>query len=293
MDHKTHEIRTLLVEASADGPDPSAELRLLTAVRRRTRRRRVLVPSVATLAVTAAATVAAVATSDVVATPSAQARMNAAITRTSNIGGYRVHAVVNYPGGTDIMDGVFDAAHGNSRVVTQDGHEVRQIGSQTYDNAVFGPAPSRNESRLLQEMRSHGKRWLALPKVEIPRSRTLAPHPFLYLTMHDPQRALEALRSAAGVRDEGRVSGPGWTGHRYSFSLVRPGKSETGTGTVDVDQQDRIRRLTLVDHVDASGKKSGGHSGDYHDVTDFSDFGLRVNVTAPPADQVYRVPGPR
>jgi hypothetical protein len=65
----------------------------------------------------------------------------------------------------------------------------------------------------------------------------------------NPADLLALLKSATTVRDDGSVSGPGWTGTRYSFSVRFGGGLFTElSGTVSVDRQGRVRQLvtTLV-----------------------------------------------
>ena len=90
------------------------------------------------------------------------------------------------------------------------------------------------------------------------------------------------------------MSGPGWTGTRYAFSVsIAFGPAGSGlpavtaTGTVDVDQQGRVRQL------DAAYTLPPIASAPTERVTvemTFGDFGAPVSVTAPPADDTF-VPG--
>jgi len=104
-------------------------------------------------------------------------------------------------------------------------------------------------------------------------------------------RALFALlKSGAKVLDEGSVSGPGWTGTRYRFTVPHPegtaGIVDRITCTVDVDSQGHIRSLAQTTVFVASGKP--GTAGEMIYTTDFtfSDFGIRFSVTPPPASQI-------
>jgi hypothetical protein len=109
-----------------------------------------------------------------------------------------------------------------------------------------------------------------------------------------PEGLLALLRTATAIRADGTASGAGWTGTRYSFSVVA-GKQEllsadpnemitAVTGTIDVDQQGRVRHLHVIQHVVDPRIPSITN-----DMT-FSDFGQRVPVTAPPASQVTKEP---
>jgi len=104
----------------------------------------------------------------------------------------------------------------------------------------------------------------------------------------NPYNLLTVLQSLGTVHQDGPVSGPGWTGTRYSFTatvedfitasdILRPAR-----GTVDVDQQGRVRRFVLTTVVQPPFR---GLESVTADVT-FSDFGAPVPVTVPPANQV-------
>jgi hypothetical protein len=86
------------------------------------------------------------------------------------------------------------------------------------------------------------------------------------------------------------VSGPGWTGTRYKFTVSHPegtgGIVDSITCTVDVDSQGHIRSLAQTTVFAASG--GPGTAGQTIYTTDytFSDFGIRFSVTPPPASQI-------
>jgi hypothetical protein len=105
-----------------------------------------------------------------------------------------------------------------------------------------------------------------------------------------PSALTVVLRSAGtAVRDSGPVSGPGWTGIKYTFTASLYGGSESITGTVYVDQQGRVRRLMTTT---TQGKQATGQvflTTD-RDIT-FGDFGAPVRVTPPPASQVKSTSG--
>jgi len=106
----------------------------------------------------------------------------------------------------------------------------------------------------------------------------------------NPQAVLALLQSGAKVLDEGSVSGPGWSGTRYRFTVSHPegtgGVVDRITCTVDVDSQGHIRSLVQTTAF-AAGGKSGAAAGMFYtlDFT-FSDFGVRFSVTPPPTSQV-------
>ena len=84
----------------------------------------------------------------------------------------------------------------------------------------------------------------------------------------NPQALLALLKSGAKVRDEGPVSGLGWTGTRYRFTFSHP----DGTGrlvdfitcTVDVDSQGHVRSLAPDNGFAAGGKPGAASRADLH-----------------------------
>ena len=103
-----------------------------------------------------------------------------------------------------------------------------------------------------------------------------------------PQNLLTLLKSTSTVHDDGPVSGPGWTGTRYSFSATaKYDPFQSVRGTVYVDQQGQVRRLVVTSVFRKDISSVTGIDSTTSDIT-FSDFGLRVSVTAPPASQVYK-----
>jgi hypothetical protein len=277
-------VRALLVVATGDGP---AETDLLGKVRRRVRRqrlrRRVLVPALATLTTTCVIAVAALVASVVTGTPSAQARVAAAAGRTATEG-YRVRIVSTKSdkapassSATQTSEGVFDPARRTGRLLLQgQGLEARFVGDMAY-------------TELPTRARSNGKRWLA-------HKRSLDPNVampgFVQLTKlawQDPQQVLARLRSAAVVHEQGRIAGDGWSGRRYAFELTadKAVKSATRvTGTVDVDQAGRVRRLEVTDRLTTNA----GQDRTLRTVMEFRDYGAHETVLAPPAGEVTRAP---
>jgi hypothetical protein len=266
-------VRALLVEATGGGPP---ETDLLGGVRRRVARRRarrrVLAASLATLCTAGAIAVAALLVPVGTVTPSAQARVAAAAGRTSTEG-YRVR--IDYSAGDQggakagrwsVTEGVFDPASRTGRLRDpREGLEIRFVGGMVY-------------MELPATLRSRGKRWLAQEHrlevhLDAPALARLAK-----LAWQDPQRELARLRSAASVRELGPVAGDGWSGRRYAFELPA-GKDVTAsrvTGTVDVDQAGRVRRLEVVPQG----------TGAVRVVMAFRDYGARERVQAPPRYQV-------
>ena len=108
-----------------------------------------------------------------------------------------------------------------------------------------------------------------------------------FLGQVDPQDLLGLLQSATDVRETGPASGPGWTGSGYSFTVATKLNGPLHTpvslrGTVDVDQQGRVRQL--------DGQASFATTVSQVEIT-FGDFGLPVSVSPPPASQTWVPPG--
>jgi hypothetical protein len=85
------------------------------------------------------------------------------------------------------------------------------------------------------------------------------------------------------VRDSGPASGPGWTGVGYTFA-ARDGQA-TISGAVDVDQQGRVRRMTVTTDDGVQPVTTTDR-----DIS-FGDFGAPVRVSAPPASQAEYTTG--
>jgi hypothetical protein len=282
-------VRTLLVTASEDGP-PTPDL--LHQVRQRavgcreatSRRRRALVPSLATLGAAGVLAAVALVASAVTSTPpaSAQTRVVAAATLTAQ-DSYRVRLTstkrtdAHVSSGTD--EGVFDPATRTGRLDGgKDVPEVRFVGDTVYTllpaNHVRRPPDMPERARWVASERGRPK-GVGISELAEVSDRVLA----------DPQQALEWVRSAGQVRERGTAAGAGWTGLSYALELTD--RHWRITGTVDVDTDGRVRRLDLT--IRASDR-ANGLSGTVHLVLEFWDFGTRERVTAPPADEVYRAP---
>lgn len=105
-----------------------------------------------------------------------------------------------------------------------------------------------------------------------------------------PSALTVVLRSAgAVVRDAGPVSGPGWTGIKYTFAARLYDGQEPVSGSVCVDQQGRVRLMTATTER-KSQMTEKPFSTIYRAIT-FGDFGAPVRVTPPPSSQVEYTSG--
>ena len=148
------------------------------------------------------------------------------------------------------------------------GGEYREVGRYTYySHTDARDHPGKHWERILTACRAH------LPTIN-------------GFTVATPEQMLSEIKEAAKVTVVGPASGPGWTGTRYAFSKAE--QEVRISGTVDVDQQGRARSLVLTIRL--------GHEPALVFVQTqaltFSDFGARVTVTPPPADQTWPWPWP-
>ncbi|GAA0391695.1 hypothetical protein GCM10009530_48750 [Microbispora corallina] len=265
-------LRTLLVRATEDRP---AGIDPMPSITRRPRR--VLVPSLAALGVAALASVVVTALPG--SQVSAQAQVTAAVDTTSTQS-YRVHLQE----GDRTWDGAVDPTRGVGFIAETGGaSETRFLGDLMYikrrDEAKWGDQVKWE----VQPRREEQKPGAPTPAVQA----GFAPQDLVKLAPLDPQAALQQLRSATDVHEDGAASGQGWTGQRFGFSLTSPGPSDApegarapvgASGTVEVDDQGRVRRLDVTFDDGA------------RDVMEIGDYGTPVTVTAPPADQVVSPP---
>lgn len=253
---------------------------------RGTRRRRVLLPSLATLVVAGLIAAAAITASTVTGTPpaSAQARVAAAVTRITQEG-YRVRATVSASKEgwqVSVSDGVFDPATRAVRmvVVTPDkGHVTIHTDDVVYVQIV-GRQPGIPPSARWFVRGTGSRKGTGISKLA----------DFGKVALQNPQQALGWARSAGDVRELGRAAGSGWSGRRYAFTLTD--RLWQVTGTVDVDTTGRVHRLEFTTRA---WDMAHGLAGALHGVLEFRDFGTRQRVTIPPANQVFqhKIPEPR
>jgi hypothetical protein len=274
-------VRALLT-AATDDPPPTTDP--LQKVRRhgRSRRRRALVPSLASVAVAGLAAAVALAASTITGAPSAQAQIAGAVTLTGQ-DSYRVHLTstsTKSDGAAVTTQAVYDPVRRSGRLVGEDGNEVFVL-----DGVVYRPVPA---DQAAENGLPEGTRWIASDQA-VPGRTDPAADDFSELAgltdeaLFDPQHVLERVRSAGGVREEGRASGEDWVGTRFAFELTDRGW--LAVGTIDIDHGGRVRRLDVRVRPPAGANWARGQV-----VMEFSDFGIDVSVTAPPANQVFRDP---
>jgi hypothetical protein len=160
---------------------------------------------------------------------------------------------------------------------------TKRVGTELLlDGYVYSSITAANAASIPAEIR-RTKRWLKAP----PRNSA---NPFTSLNPFDPLAGLQA--NHVKLTDLGTTKLGNQTVHHYRGTQRVPytppsssGPAETLTVTFDiyVDGHDRLVRLT------STTKQPGVPEGSTAQV-DFADYGVRVNVTAPPADQVYTAP---
>ena len=177
---------------------------------------------------------------------------------------------------SDVVSGAYDPRHGHGTELlttgTSPGGPVR-IQIRFASGYVYTQVPPGS---------GFGKPWNKSP---VPSARADAmPGNDVYGFVTDepvsPAELSGVLRPAGTVREVGSAAGPGWTGTRYAFTARFPGAQESVSGTVDIDQQGRVRRLVTITAQGTQGRITTDR-----DLT-FGNFGAPVPVTAPPASQV-------
>lgn len=293
MNDTEETVRRLFAVATEDVPPGNDLLRgVRVSLAPRVSRARALV-AVGAAGIVAAA--AAAITLSAGPAPSAFAQVMRAAARTATVS-YRIRATDQLvrAGGLrsqpwSTADGEFDPVKGIGEQTDNLGAQIRYVGGSMY---VF----------LTDDLRagySAGGRpvpawasWERLPislrpgaGVTTARLALLGEVPSL-LGQVDPQDLLALLQSATRVREVGPASGAGWTGSAYTFTAVT---KLTGTlhtavstsGTVDVDQQGRVRELDAVESFGQTVRKV---------EISFGNFGLPVSVSAPPANETFTPP---
>jgi hypothetical protein len=285
-------------ETIAGGGDLLGGLR-----RRRVRRRRrirVAMSGGLAVAVGAGAVLALTGTGPAThaAAPSARAQLTASLTATG-ARSYRISA---------ISEEVQVATSGKRYAIIS--HDTgafdpsRQVGEDTVSGSALGGAGQYRYIGKFQYERldvpesNHGKPWLR--SVPDPQSSALdagvGASSGLAVGLADgdgeaiaagPAALAPLINSLATVREIGPVSGPGWTGVRYTFTATVRYSNEPSkivNGSVDVDQQGLVRRMEAgtISSVDFAGLREMGSATE---IT-FGSFGTPVRVVAPPASQI-------
>jgi hypothetical protein len=295
MPETEQEVRALLAAATADIP-PGIDLVRGVQARRSARRIRSQITLSAAGAVVAAAAVLITLTL-VQAPPSALAQLTSAVSRTAGQSYYfsatKTQVMLPSSGGTITsrteFSGAFDPARRVGEETTRTGAQMRFIGSYVYVNLAAVGDPSGLPG---------GKSWVRLPSLPLWAPVTASGQlrltaGLLSVVETNPQDLFALFQSVSQVNRQGSVSGPGWTGTRYTFSvafvLTAGRRVLTGhaTGSIDVDQQGRVRQLDAVYTVPAIAP-ARLRQGTV-EMT-FNDFGAPVSVTAPPVRDVL-IPG--
>lgn len=154
------------------------------------------------------------------------------------------------------------------------------------------------------------KPWIKMDLDELAKQSELNLPGFNSLTNQDPTSALSFMRGAKNVSEKGRESIRGEVTTHYTMTIdlkeavaAFPEESRAGledlidkTGLTEIpmeawiDGSDRVRRMRfsmdLSKLSEVTGGMEAGQSGVMTIGMDLFDFGLPVDVAAPPADQV-------
>jgi hypothetical protein len=293
---EAREAKHLLAAALETVPiDPAtAGEGLRRGVRRRfaRRRRARALMSAGAAVVAAGAAAAALLSATVAAAPPALAAVTSALSRAA-AGSFRMNLIVTLhdtgPGRPSIpsplhITGKLDLKRHLGEETLSNGWQTLIVGQKAYTK--LPPPEARTETG--------GKPWTEEPvqDAQPPYGSAGAQLAWDFNSDRpfDPQALLALLKSGAKVLNQGSVSGPGWTGTRYKFTILHPdgtaGLVDRITCTVAVDGQGHIRSLVQTTVFVASGRP--GTKGKMIVTTDFtfSDFGVRFSVTPPPASQI-------
>jgi hypothetical protein len=175
---------------------------------------------------------------------------------------------------SDVVSGAYDPRH--------------RLGTELLATRTSQGAPVRIQIRFASRYvytqvapgSDFGKPWNKSP---VPSAGAMPGYDVYGFVSDQPVRPVElsgVLRSAGTVREVGSASGSGWTGTRYAFTTLFPNVSESVSGTVDIDEQGRLRRLVTITTQGTHRRLTTDR-----DLT-FGNFGAPVPVTAPPASQV-------
>lgn len=226
------------------------------------------------------------------ASPSALSVVTSALARTSaDSYSFTVDTVTRFAG-KDLnsveVSGAFDPGHylGTEQLTSRSAGraaraQVRFIGKYLYTSVT----PAAGFVKL----------WDKSPLTAATANGTPPGDPYEFVSDQPvtPDELTVVLRSAgAAAHDAGPVSGPGWTGTRYTFTAHLHGGRESVTGTVYLDRQGRVRRLMTITTDLYSPKRATKNRAPatYREIT-FSGFGAPVRVSPPPVSQLKYTSG--
>jgi hypothetical protein len=268
------EARRLLAAAAEDMPPRIDLLGGFAAAQRRDRVQRIRGRAVLSAGIAVAAAAVAAVTLTIGSAQPALATVTSALTRTltqsyhltwENSSYYIWNGQIRYPA-RDTCTSEADPARHLEASSCSGVPGAREIGGYTY---LYFTDPVDHP----------GKHWERIPTASLGHLPTS--NDFITAT---PQQMLAAIKKASKVTVAGPASGPGWTGTRYAFS-ESPGAGTKLSGTVDVDQQGRVRALVLT-----TRSTSAVNVFVMTQTLTFSDFGAPVTVTPPPANQTFDWP---
>jgi len=294
MSETEQEVRTLFAAAADDIP-PGIDL--LRGVKARRAAHVVRVRAALSAAAVAVAAAVTLVTLTVVQAPSALAQLTSAVSRMTAGQSYHFAAITTHvavqSNGTATTvrtdsSGAFDPARGVGEESTSTGAQTRFTGGSVYVN----PGSAAGQKKL-----PGGKSWIRIPgplplwaPVTAGQQLRLGAG-LLSVAETSPQNLFALLKSVSTVDKEGSASGSGWTGTRYAFSVsIAFGPAGSGlptgtaTGTIDVDQQGRVRQ------IDADLARPAIASAPAERATvemTFGDFGALVSVSAPPPGDTF------
>ena len=250
------------------------------AARRRPRHLRKQMLAAAVAAAAAAGVATALLTASAGHPPTALATVASALADTSaDSYSFSLHSTMKFRGSvvhSDVVDGAYDPRHGLGTELlatrTPRGTRVRMQIRFIRRYVYAQQAPGSGFRKPWNESPVPSAGADAVPGNDV--------YGFVTDQPVTPAELSGVLRSAGTVREAGHASGHGWTGTRYAFTARFPGPQESVSGTADIDEQGRLRRLVTITTRGTHGRITTGR-----DLT-FGNFGVPVPVTAPPASQV-------
>jgi hypothetical protein len=290
---ETSEARHLMAIACEVLPDDSMAVENLLRTVRRSRRRRPRALSIAGGTVVAAGAAAAVFLSvNAAAAPPALAAVSGALSR-AEAGSFAMDLTVtakpalNNPATPLHIIGKLDLKRGIGQETISNGWQTLIVDGTAYTKIL----PSQTKQND-----TGGKLWTTTPLAEMEDNLPYkSPGGKLAWDFNsnrpfNPQAVLALLNSDPTALDnEGPISGPGWTGTKYTFVVSNPkdtgGLVDSITCTIGVDSKGDIRNLTQTTVFATGGNASTSGKQIYTADFTFSDFGTRFSVTPPPASE--------